>query len=353
MSDQSIFNPLETLSSSMAPIVFISYTHDSKEHKKRCMALKLRLLKHGIDCIIDQDLESPPEGWPLWCEKQIEKAHFVLVVCTETYHRRLYLLEEPGKGKGAIWEGFVIRQTIFDDSALNSKFIPVIFTQDEQRFIPRILCGVTHYLVTDPDRYEKLYRRLTNQPEILIPPRGDIQVLGTKTVPPLFGDEDPLSMRLGHTQRSYFIREGPTRFSFSDLEEIIRALHETIISTDPTAESRFDRTITDLNQKNKLNRMNHDYFEDMVEKDDPYSAAIQRFLSHPANQDVTFAYHEIVDELRRKILLRRDKFGGFEEILQALYDAVIEHSSDDMKGKRQVLNVVLSYMYLQCDIGQK
>jgi hypothetical protein len=337
----------------MAPIVFISYTHDSEEHKEQCMALKLRLLGHGIECIIDQDIESPPEGWPLWCERQIEKAHFVLVVCTETYNRRFNLDEEAGKGKGARYEGYIIRQMLFEDGALNPKFIPVIFTQDDQRFIPRILSGVTHYLITDPNRYRKLYRRLTDQPEILIPPRGDIQVLDPRTVPPLFGDEDPLSMPSKHNRRSRFIREGPVRFSFPELEEIIRALHETIISTDPTAESRFDRTITDLELKNKLNKLNSDYFQDMVEKDDPYSAAIERFLSHPANQDVTFAYHEVVDELRRKILLIRDKFGGFEEILQGLYDAVIEHSPDGMKGKRQVLNIVLSYMYLQCDIGQK
>ena len=36
-------------------------------------------------------------GWPLWCERQIEAANVVLMVCTETYHRRVSGDEEQGK----------------------------------------------------------------------------------------------------------------------------------------------------------------------------------------------------------------------------------------------------------------
>ncbi len=32
---------------------------------------------------------SPEEGWPLWMDRHISAADFVLMVCTETYFRRV------------------------------------------------------------------------------------------------------------------------------------------------------------------------------------------------------------------------------------------------------------------------
>ncbi len=51
-----------------APTVFISYSQDSEEHKKRVLDLSNRLRGDGVDCSIDQYEESPPEGWTRWVE---------------------------------------------------------------------------------------------------------------------------------------------------------------------------------------------------------------------------------------------------------------------------------------------
>jgi hypothetical protein len=66
------------------PRVFISYSHDSGGHRDRVLDLADRLRSDGIDAIIDQYVQVPPEGWAGWCEAEIEKACFVLMVCTET-----------------------------------------------------------------------------------------------------------------------------------------------------------------------------------------------------------------------------------------------------------------------------
>ncbi len=76
--------------------VFISYSHDSQEHMDRVLALSDRLRREGIDCRIDQDEQSPPEGWPQWCGRQVEQSGFVLVACTQTYLRRFKGEEEAG-----------------------------------------------------------------------------------------------------------------------------------------------------------------------------------------------------------------------------------------------------------------
>jgi hypothetical protein len=65
------------------PKVFISYSHDSAEHQARVLGLADRLRADGVAAEVDQYEAAPPEGWPLWCEQQIEAADFVLMVCTQ------------------------------------------------------------------------------------------------------------------------------------------------------------------------------------------------------------------------------------------------------------------------------
>jgi hypothetical protein len=96
------------------PKVFISYSHDTVEHQERVLGLADRLRADGINAEIDQYNTAPPEGWPLWCERQIAAADVVLMVCTETYHRRVSGDEEQGKSLGVVWEARIIRQLLYD-----------------------------------------------------------------------------------------------------------------------------------------------------------------------------------------------------------------------------------------------
>ena len=97
-----------TLDGPRSSKVFISYSHDSPEHEERVLQLSNRLCNTGVDCNIDQYVESPPKGWSKWMFDQIDEAEFVLVVCTETYNKRFRGKDEPGKGRGVIWEGAII-----------------------------------------------------------------------------------------------------------------------------------------------------------------------------------------------------------------------------------------------------
>jgi tetratricopeptide (TPR) repeat protein len=160
--------------------VFISYTHDSVEHMDRVLALSNRLRSEGIDCCIDQYEQSPAEGWPRWCSRQVERSDFVLVTCTETYLRRFKAEEATGVGLGATWEGHIITQELYNAQGKNRKFIPIIFLREDAAHIPIVLQGATCYAV--PDAYESLYRRLTDRPLITKPPLGSM-----KPMPPRAG----------------------------------------------------------------------------------------------------------------------------------------------------------------------
>jgi len=156
----------------MPPKVFLSYSHDSAEHKDCVLALCDRLRKDGIDAWIDQYETSPPEGWPRWCANRVEEADFVLVVCTETYERRFRGAEEPARGLGAQWEGQVVIQELYEAGARNSKFIPVLFPPAVSEHIPKILRSVSRYDVSGDEGYWRLVHHLTGQPETPAPPLG-------------------------------------------------------------------------------------------------------------------------------------------------------------------------------------
>ena len=155
------------------PLVFISYSHDSPEHVDRVLVSSDRFRAEGVNCRIDQYEQSPEEGWPLWCARQVKDSAFVLVACTETYLRRFNAEETPQIGRGGTWEGHIITQELYETQGRNTKFIPIIFSKDDGRFIPVPLKGATRYEL--PDNYGQLYRRLTGQPLISMPALGSIK----------------------------------------------------------------------------------------------------------------------------------------------------------------------------------
>src|SRR4051812_46027386 len=99
-----------------APTVFISYSHDSDEHAVRVLSLADSLCRYGINVILDRYIHpAPEEGWPRWMDNNIDDASFVLLICTETYRRRVMGREEAGKGLGVRWEGSLIFNHIYND----------------------------------------------------------------------------------------------------------------------------------------------------------------------------------------------------------------------------------------------
>ena len=148
--DCSILMPSQTmpqLEEKAAPRLFISYSHDSAEHEDRVLALADRLRHDGIDALIDQYDTAPPDGWPMWMDREIQKADFVAMVCTETYLRRVEGRELPGKGRGVLWEAKLIYNSLYPEDSKVQKFIPVLFAGGQSSYIPLPIRGSTCYQV--------------------------------------------------------------------------------------------------------------------------------------------------------------------------------------------------------------
>jgi hypothetical protein len=133
--------------------VFISYSHDSREHKAKVRELSDRLRREGVDCTIDQYVETPAYGWPQWTEEQIERSTFVLALVSPGYQERLAGIALPGLGHGVAWEAQLITQAIYDDKGRNLKFIPVAFNRSDLPCIPVFLRGATHYALDEESGY--------------------------------------------------------------------------------------------------------------------------------------------------------------------------------------------------------
>ena len=143
--------------------VFISYSHDSDAHRQRVLQLANQLRHDGLECIIDQYIPVPPEGWPRWMANQAEAADFILLIITATYAQRFGGKAPEGVGKGGDWEGAIITQALYDNKSLNTKFIPVLLDAEDEAHIPLILAGTNYYRVDTRANYETLYDRLTSQ----------------------------------------------------------------------------------------------------------------------------------------------------------------------------------------------
>lgn len=154
-----------------SPTAFISYSHDSDDHLARVLAFCDMIREDGIDCVIDQYEDSPAEGWPRWMTKHIQRADFVLVVCTENYKTRFELENSGDAGRGVKWEGAIVNQEVYNTGSKNTKFVPLVFDTTDIRFIPSILQSATFYDVTNQGQYDALYSRLTGQSLV---PKGKV-----------------------------------------------------------------------------------------------------------------------------------------------------------------------------------
>ena len=133
-----------------APRVFLSYSHDSDEHAARVLALADTLRDLGIHVILDRYVHpAPDEGWPLWMDTRHDEADFVLMVCTETYLRRVLGQEEPGRARRAV--GGADLQRIYYGQPRRSRFIPVLLLGAEPTHIPDPVRGHNQYQIATYD----------------------------------------------------------------------------------------------------------------------------------------------------------------------------------------------------------
>ena len=152
------------------PKVFLSYSHDSQEHKKWMLELATRLRSNGIDAIIDQFDLKPGDDVPHFMETNLESSDKILMVCTERY------VEKANKGKGGVgYEKMIITSTLLKNIDEN-KIIPII-RQGYSVDLPTFIKTKLYINFSNSDDFETsfddLVRTIHDSPLFEKPPIGN------------------------------------------------------------------------------------------------------------------------------------------------------------------------------------
>ena len=154
----------------MNPNVFISYSHDSKEHKEWVLKLASDLRSHGVNAILDQwDLRLGSD-LRFFMEHGLSEANMVLCVCSDNYVHKV----NDGKG-GSGYEGMIMTQTLLSNA--NAEYIiPVVRNNASVQKVPFALGSKLYIDFTDDAqyiaRYQELLERIYGEDSKKKPPLG-------------------------------------------------------------------------------------------------------------------------------------------------------------------------------------
>ena len=154
-----------------APMVFISYSHDSRLHKEWVLQLAIALRAHGIDVTLDQWDLVAGQDMAAFMATGIRTADRVVLICSEAYVAKA----EDGTG-GVGYERLIVTGEVI--GAVDTiKFIPVIRNNPSRRKVPDFL-GPRKYIDFTEDRLyaaklEELAREIQGAPATVKPILGE------------------------------------------------------------------------------------------------------------------------------------------------------------------------------------
>lgn len=128
------------------PRVFISYSHDSAEHKKWVLNFATTLRSRGVDAVLDQWDLKPGDDLPQFMEQNLTAADYAVMVCTQRY------VAKANAGEGGVgFEKMIMTSSSLTKISANN-VIPIV----REKGIP----PTPTFLMT------KLYLDFTNDSEI-------------------------------------------------------------------------------------------------------------------------------------------------------------------------------------------
>ncbi|MEW1761234.1 SEFIR domain-containing protein [Streptomyces cyaneofuscatus] len=165
-----------------APRVFVTYAHDSYEHKENVRAFGEFLATSGIDVRMDQWELHQRRDWHLWSIREMKTADFVIVVASPECRRVGDGEVGQHERRGLQSELRLLRELYNRDNAdWTPRVLPVVLPGGSVDDIPLFLTGGNkdHYPVTGFSMLgaQDLLRTLTGQPPYVRPVLGTLPKL--------------------------------------------------------------------------------------------------------------------------------------------------------------------------------
>ncbi|WP_054033147.1 toll/interleukin-1 receptor domain-containing protein [Desulfatitalea tepidiphila] len=151
------------------PVVFISYSHDSAEHKAWVLDFATTLRNRGVDAVLDQWDLRPGDDLPHFMETHLSSCDYVLMICTDNY------VEKANAGAGGVgYEKMIMTSSLL--SRINSnKVIPIIRQKGSSK-LPTFMQSKLYINFSNDDEveysFDDLLRTLLKAPLYEKPPIG-------------------------------------------------------------------------------------------------------------------------------------------------------------------------------------
>ena len=139
------------------PKVFISYSHDTPEHKRWVSELAAKLHHKGFEVAFDQwhprlAVDSTP-----FMEDGVKDSDKVVVICTGSYVRKA----NAGEG-GVGYEPLIVTEKVVQDVGTD-KFIPIVRQASREDKIPAFLETQDYIDFTDEGRFDEKFDELLHE----------------------------------------------------------------------------------------------------------------------------------------------------------------------------------------------
>jgi len=165
------------------PKVFISYSHDSIEHKKWVLDLGTRLMHNSIDVILDQWELKPGDDLTYFMENSLREASKVLMICTKNY------VKKANVGMGGVgYEKMIITSDYLKNINAN-KVIPII-RQEGSSDVPTFLKSKLYLPFSKDEDFEYSFDELIRS--ILDAPRFPKPEIGNNPFKDIKNDTDSI-----------------------------------------------------------------------------------------------------------------------------------------------------------------
>ena len=139
----------------ISPRVFISYSHDSEDHKNWVINLATRLRNDGVEAILDYWHIRAGDDLTAFMEDEPEKADFIIVVCSKDYNKKI----QARKGGSAYEKSIIASEQIRDMS--EDKIIPIIRNNTGSgKLLPRYLNSKLALDFRGDSKFESEYNEL-------------------------------------------------------------------------------------------------------------------------------------------------------------------------------------------------
>lgn len=140
--------------------------------------------------------------------------------------------------------------------------------------------------------------------------------------------------------------------SLDYLKDIITRMH-AVLNSDDYLDLKSNFELIDMDDKNRINGMTNEFYEDLKSNYHVYFEKIRSFLSKPINMDLNDIYFDLANEINMLLSRYRGSVRNFDDFIYQVCKHLANNPGTDLERKKRYVWFLVSYMYFNCDIGKR